>query len=191
MDGRFATAILMTYYAPSGHLVMVNAGHPPPLLKRSGSPVWEALTSESHGAISQTSREVRVGLMNLPLGVISSTQYEQYAIKINPGDRLCAFTDAYSEAANSEGRMLGLEGLARMLSADHLIDLSIDELATQLQAEMQRQGYERTDDDHTMLLLEHNGQERPRLTIPIVGNWLKNNFGLGHTDTVPAPQELG
>lgn len=184
-EGRFATAVLMTYYAPSGHLLLVNAGHPPPLIRRAGSPAWKTLTKDTPGAMTQSSREVRVGLLNLPLGVIHETEYEQIAIKLNAGDRVCAYTDAYSETKNAGGRMLGVEGMCEMLSSDELIDSPIETLSERLEWTLEQQGFERADDDHTLLVIEHNGQERPKLSIPIVGNWIKNNFGLGHTDTVP------
>lgn len=184
-DGRFATAILMTYYAPSGHLVLVNAGHPPPLIKRAGSLAWQTLTKETPGAMTQSTRELRVGLMNLPLGVINNTDYEQIAIKLHAGDRVCAYTDAYSETKNELGHMLGIGGLCEMLGSGAMIDAPIDSLSERLERILAEQGYQRANDDHTMMFIEHNGQERPKLSIPIVGNWLKNNFGLGHTDTVP------
>ena len=83
--GKFATAILMSYYAPSGHLILVNAGHPPPLISRSGQQGWVPLDASASEAITQTTKDVRVGLVNLPLGVIGTTQYEQIAFKLEPG----------------------------------------------------------------------------------------------------------
>ena len=103
----------MTYFAPSGHLIFVNAGHPPPLLKRQGSSTWELLDAKTPGILRETSTQIKVGIKNLPLGVINTTQYEQLAIKINPGDRVCAYTDAFSESRHPEK---GLVGSARLAS---------------------------------------------------------------------------
>ncbi len=186
-EGRFATAVMMTYYAPSGYLVLVNAGHPPPLLCRARSGDWEPLTKDTPGALSQTTRDVRVGLVNLPLGVISATRYEQIAIKLYAGDRVCAYTDAYTECADPNGRMLGVDGLCSALSDRRIVEGSVDLAGEQLQEVILEQGFAAADDDHTLLVVEHNGQDHPKLSIPIVGNWLMNNFGLGHSDTVPGP----
>ncbi len=178
---KFATALLMTYYAPSGHLILVNAGHPPPLLRRSDSNEWITLDQSTPGAIRETSNQVKVGIKNLPLGVIGSTQYEQIAIKINQGDRLCAYTDAFTEAQHDDGRLLGTQGLAETLNQSHSND-DPDHAASVL-TNIQERGYNIADDDHTMLVLEHNGQTASPVDFEIVSNYIKNSFGFGHTDT--------
>jgi hypothetical protein len=50
---------------------------------------------------------------------------------------------------------------------------------------MDKEGIVAADDDHSLIVLERNAQSRPGLTLPVMGNWLKSNFGLGHTDTTP------
>jgi sigma-B regulation protein RsbU (phosphoserine phosphatase) len=182
--GKFATALLMSYYAPSGHLVMVNAGHPPPLILRRHEHAWKPLDSESSEAITQTTREVRVGLMNLPLGVIGSTEYEQIAFKLEPGDRVCAYTDAYIENTDSSGSQLGVDGLAETLSRIPQ-NTAVNELSSKLILELQKQSITPAEDDHTLLFFEKNANQHPKVSVPIVKNWLKDNFGLGHSDTVP------
>ncbi|MCP4593424.1 MAG: SpoIIE family protein phosphatase, partial [bacterium] len=42
-DGKFATALLATYFAPTAHLITCNAGHPPPLWYRSADQTWRSL----------------------------------------------------------------------------------------------------------------------------------------------------
>lgn len=184
-EGRFATAILMTYFAQTGHLIMVNAGHPPALMQRAGEKSWSPLEPGSEGVLSQPTREVRVGVKNLPLGVISGTEYEQVAIPLRAGDRVCLYTDAYTESVMPDGRQLGVGGLCTMLQRVSERDPEIESFDPVLRREMREADIEPADDDHTMVVLEHNGRERPSMSIPVVANWLKSSFGLGHSDTSP------
>lgn len=182
--GRFATALLMTYFAPSKHLIMVNAGHPPALIRRAGTSKWVPLGPDAPEAITETSKDVRVGLVNLPLGVIGSTEYEQIAFQLNAGDRVCAYTDAYIEATRDDGSQIGLEGFSALLNETDE-SIGINSIHRCVHALMEEQGIEIADDDQTLIVLENNGGESPKLSIPIVRNWLKQNFGLGHSDTIP------
>lgn len=181
---RFATALLMTYYAPGEYLLLVNAGHPPPLLRRAGAEGWEAITPRMPGVIGRTTREVRVGVSNLPLGVIGSTEYEQIAVRLSPGDQLCAYTDAYTEARDARGSLLGVDGFKDALGAvlGDAAELG-GGLTRRLHDAITGAGYAMGEDDQTLMLITRNTQARPRITVPIVGNWIKNNFGLGHRDT--------
>lgn len=183
-QGRFATSLLMTYFSPSKHLILVNAGHPPPLIRRKGTKTWVPLDSGAPEAITETSREVRVGVVNLPLGVISSTDYEQIAFALQPGDQICAYTDAFTEATHPSGEQLGVYGFAALLNE---IDPahSIDAMEQAIRTHMASRSIELADDDQTLIVIENNGGESPKVTIPIVRNWLKQNFGLGHTDSGP------
>ncbi|PCI11472.1 hypothetical protein COB72_00695 [bacterium] len=183
-DGsKFATALLMTYFAPTGHLIFVNAGHPPPLLCRAGADQWIPIDQDTDGIMKQSSRDLRVGIKNLPLGVIGSTDYEQIAIKINEGDRICAYTDAYIEAQSPDGKLLGVDGLAQILAATYQ-SAATSNTQPDPTHEIQAQGYQLADDDHTMLLFHHNGQSRSKVGPSTLGKLIKNGFGFGHTDTV-------
>jgi len=182
---KFATALLMTYNAPSGHLVFVNAGHPPPLLCRAGSDQWIPIDQDADGALTEPTHELRVGNRNLPLGIIGSTQYEQIAIKLNPGDRVCAFTDGFTEAKSETNELLGTDGLASILSTfgSQMTDLTASDFAGAILREIQSQGYELADDDHTMLTIHLNGQSAPKPGLHTLSNMIKDTFGLGHSDS--------
>lgn len=187
-QGRFATSLLMTYFSPSKHLILVNAGHPPPLILRPGSGEWVPLDSSAPEAITETSKEVRVGVVNLPLGVINSTDYEQIAFALQPGDRVCAYTDAFTEATDSNGNQIGVNGFAALLNG---IDPAhpIEGMEQQIRSQMSSVNIELSDDDQTLIMIENNGGESPKVTIPMVRNWLKQNFGLGHSDSGPGYEE--
>ncbi len=49
LDGRFATAVLATYFAPTDHLIICNAGHPRPLLYRAAGNTWDLLDAKTPG----------------------------------------------------------------------------------------------------------------------------------------------
>lgn len=183
-EGRFATALLMTYFAPSRHLILVNAGHPPPLICRARTGKWEMLHSSSREALTQTSREVRVGLLNLPLGVIGSTQYEQIAFQLNEGDRVFAYTDAFTEATSKDRSQIGVEGLISILENFNR-ETPIHAFHEALHAAFAENDITIAEDDQTCIVIDNNGAEIPKISIPIVRNWLKQSFGLGHADTIP------
>jgi phosphoserine phosphatase RsbU/P len=50
--GRFATAIIMTFFSPTGDLNLRNAGHPPPMLYRKASGRWSSIDrpAAEHGS---------------------------------------------------------------------------------------------------------------------------------------------
>ena len=178
---KFATAVLMTYFAPSGHLILVNAGHPPPMMRRAGSSDWFPIDQSTPGVLKQTSNQIKVGIKNLPLGVINSTQYEQIAIKINEGDLVVAYTDAFTEAQREDGKLLGTQGLAEVLR--DTINPGDANTAAKVVQNIESNGYHAADDDHTMLILHHNGTSTDPVGMTTISNYLKNSLGLGHSDT--------
>src|SRR5690606_8999901 len=68
-EGAFATAVMTTYFAPTDHLIICNAGHPRPLLHRARLKRWELL-DESAASVLPSERIGETGVRNLPLGVI-------------------------------------------------------------------------------------------------------------------------
>jgi len=183
---KFATALLITYYAPSGHLIFVNAGHPPPMICRADTKEWVPINHDTPEIIKHTSKEVRVGVKNLPLGVIDSTEFEQVALKVNSGDRICAYTDAFIEAQKKTGELLGINGFANLLSSVSIAspELSEADFPHEVKRRILSDGYELAEDDHTLLNFTHNGHETPKAGLNTVSNFIKNGLGLGHSDTV-------
>ena len=108
---EYATAFLVSYYGQSGELLFTNAGHPPPLWFKAETGEWSALRESTPLARSVT---------DLPLGIISGTEYSQTAVELGKGDLLILYTDGISESRNEAGEMLGLRrllDLARQLPA--------------------------------------------------------------------------
>lgn len=105
-DG-FATAIVSTFFAPSRKLTLSNAGHPPPLLYRQAEHNWRVYSPDESAAAAMT---------NLPLGIVPDTQFEQSQLRLDSGDMLLIYTDAFYEARDERGEMLSGEGLLKLLA---------------------------------------------------------------------------
>jgi len=117
--GRFATMLFMTYYAPTGHLILCNAGHPRPFHFSTRLGGWRALdhdTPDTGPSIRQEKGTYGFHrVANLPLGVIPDTDYIQFEVHLDPGDLIVAATDAFIEARGPDGSELGEPGLRAML----------------------------------------------------------------------------
>ncbi len=104
------------------------------------------------------------GLANLPLGIIESTNYYQFAVRLEQGDLVLVYSDAAIEARNSRGEQLGEDGLLERL---HHLDPNqperfhyavFEELSTY-------RNQAPADDDLTFVLLHHNAGKPPRQSI--------------------------
>jgi len=149
--GTFATAIVTTFFAPSRLLSICNAGHPRPILYRASQQRWDLLGSLETAMPSAPA--------NLPLGILDMSEYEQLDVELESGDCLLSFTDALIEACDSDGEMLGEDGLLRILR--HLGPVEPQELIEKLLAEIGGlHPGNLTDDDVTVLVMRANGGEQ-------------------------------
>jgi serine phosphatase RsbU (regulator of sigma subunit) len=98
---RFVTMIAAVLNPITSELVVVNAGHMAPLLRRSGG-IVEELGEESAG---------------LPLGVAQGFAFESFTHRLEPGDVITMFTDGFSEAMNGERELYGLERLRAQIKS--------------------------------------------------------------------------
>lgn len=150
--GKFATALLTSYYAPTKELVICNAGHPPPLWYRAKAGIWTLLTHETERAKGE--------IFNLPLGVIEPTSYHQFGVQLDRGDIVIIYTDAVVEAEDVDGRQLGDAGLLEVASG---LDLTRPEtINAQLLAALDaRSGAREIADDITLITLYHTAVDPP------------------------------
>lgn len=124
----------------NGHVKMVQAGHPHPVILRLDG------TAEF------------VGDGGVPIGLIPDIPYSQIDIHLKPGDRLLLYSDGFTEARLQNGEMLEPEGLldliqqcqSRQSGQEFLDDLFWN--LTQVQS--QEFGME---DDVSATLFEYNG----------------------------------
>jgi sigma-B regulation protein RsbU (phosphoserine phosphatase) len=148
--GAFATAIVTTFFEPSRRLTICNAGHPRPMLFRAAQRQWDFLGVQGPG--SQTAPS------NIPIGLFDAAEYEQFDVELEPGDCLLSYTDALIESRDSDGEMLGEDGLLRITRV--LGDVSPDKMIETLLAEIEARYPENlSEDDVTVLVVRANGRQ--------------------------------
>ncbi len=154
--GAYATALLTTYFAPTDHLVVCNAGHPPPFWYRADRQAWEVLRPDAPGCLER--------FRNLPLGIIEATDFVQYAIRLERDDLIVLCTDSQCESRDPQDRMLGEEGMLNLLRGldphrpehlGHALVAAVDSY----------RGHRPVEDDVTVMVLRHNAGNPPPLSI--------------------------
>jgi serine phosphatase RsbU (regulator of sigma subunit) len=164
----FATVLLVTYFAPTDHLIICNAGHPRPIWYSSRTQAWQLLDSELPDPGSSIRQAPGTYLLkpvaNLPLGVIEPTDYCQFAIKLDKGDIVLVYTDALIEASTSTGEALGEQGLLK-LAAD-IGPANVQQLGDHLLYRVAEwTGHAPQEDDQTIVVLHHNASNPPPMTL--------------------------
>ncbi len=155
-DGAFATAIAVSYWAPTGCLAISNAGHPPPLVRDAATGRWRV-------AFRRRKDESDVA-HDLPLGVISPVAYDEVEAPMRPGDLVLLYSDSLIESRDVDGKELGEEGLVRI--AESLGDLAASEFVPALAERVrQRAVNERIEDDVTILALSAAPEARYRMGV--------------------------
>lgn len=136
-EEEFVTALLLDT-TEADRPILVNAGHPPPLLIHPDR-TCEFLDTDA----------------DLPLGL--GQRYTHHEFTWRPGDRLLMYTDGVSEARNSSGSFLDLREVGPLLVAGPL-EAALDRL---LDAVRGHAAHGELSDDVAVLLLEHtaSGQE--------------------------------
>jgi serine phosphatase RsbU (regulator of sigma subunit) len=93
VEGRFVTYVLAIVDTRNHEVVLSNAGHMPPIIRRAG------------GTIEQFDEE----LSGPPICVVDDYPYEAQTCKLEPGDVILMMTDGVDEAMNPAGELYGLE----------------------------------------------------------------------------------
>jgi hypothetical protein len=147
-DGCFATAVVSTFFPPTGRLMLCNAGHPLPLIYRSARQEWSFLQS--------TGRTVSLEPVNLPLGILDLADYQTFDVTLDVGDLVLCYTDSLTESRRPDGELLEHEGLLRIVQA-----LDVHDPATFIPALLSAIAATApgnlTGDDVTVLLFRPNG----------------------------------
>lgn len=153
--GRYATALLASFHRPTRHLVVCNAGHPRPLWYRSATRAWQLVDFDQALPPAQG--------LNLPLGIVAPTSYQQIAFPLSPGDLIVLYSDGYSESPGAQG-LIGERGLLALAR-----DIDVHEPAAfgaALNAALQQQaGAEPAADDRTLLVIRPHFEEPPPLSV--------------------------
>ena len=143
--GRFATAIVSTYFSPTRELTVCTAGHPPPLIYRSNTRRWEAFESND------------ADLRNIPIGVMGGQEFTSAKLKLSAGDIVLGYSDAFFEAYDADGSMLKSAGLATIANSLNVSDPG-DFVQNLLQRLRDLNPANLTSDDATIILARANNQ---------------------------------
>ena len=100
-NGCFATAVVTTFFSPTNHVTVCNAGHPPPLLYQAGRG-WSFLEPAQSDDDTPT---------DLPLGIEDTSDYHESSAKLGVGDMVLCYTDGLPESRRADGEFLGQDGL--------------------------------------------------------------------------------
>ncbi len=124
----------------NGHIRIVQAGHPHPVIQRAGGQIEF------------------VGTGGAPVGLLPDMKFESFDVKLNPGDRILFYSDGFTESTLPGGGMLEEEGLADILrgcaaqSGPEMLDDMFWQLTSSLSPGQ-------PDDDVSAVLLEYDGPQ--------------------------------
>ena len=128
--GRFFTIWYGVYERTSRLLTYASAGHPPAILiERSAAPL-------------------RLGQPGLLIGVDVDAVYEMGMHQLAPGSRLYLYSDGVTEATQKDGRLLGIEGLERLLLASEPRRSRVEQIYERIASEVEGPSLE---DDFSLL----------------------------------------
>ena len=96
---RFTTAFLAEFDPATRMLTYINAGHNPPVIRRTSGAI-EHLTAGG-----------------LPFGIMGDAAYEAATVTLQPGDWLAIFTDGLVEALNAKDQEYGEDRLLNLMQA--------------------------------------------------------------------------
>jgi serine phosphatase RsbU (regulator of sigma subunit) len=100
--GKFVTMLVAVLDPLQHEVCIVNAGHMAPLLRHISGEVEEV--GESKGG--------------LPLGIDGDSTYEQFSVRLAPGESLIMYTDGVLDAENAQGDRYGTERLYPMVAQE-------------------------------------------------------------------------
>jgi sigma-B regulation protein RsbU (phosphoserine phosphatase) len=140
--GRYAT-MFFGILNRQGHLLFINAGHPSPLLLRSGN--VSSLVSEG----------------SFPVGLVPEASFDAKTVQLLPGDTLVSFSDGVTEAMDPDEQLFGDDRLR-----DALVGKENNSL-NDLQAEILNSVHTFTrgasqNDDITVLLVRYQPESSSR-----------------------------
>ncbi len=135
-DDRFLTMILCVLDTVEGRLTAASAGHPLPIVLRGQDEVPVANTA------------------GLPIAMFDTARYADLTVQLQPGDRVCLFSDGIVEQASpSSGEEFGRNQLVGLLKADKTPDIN-EAVTHAIDALANWAGGRRFTDDVSLVVLE-------------------------------------
>jgi serine phosphatase RsbU (regulator of sigma subunit) len=137
-QSRFVTALIAQLDVASGRLCWISAGHPAPLLLRSGR-----LVKTLEAAPSPP-----LGMRLAPAPPVAGEE------ALEPGDMVLVYTDGLTEARRPSGELFTVERLAAFIERQAANELPAPETLRGLREAIIERGEGALRDDATALLLE-------------------------------------
>ena len=126
VSGGFITFVICVLNPETHEVVIVNAGHMPPLWRHA-----------AEGSVESVGLEVA----HPPLGVGAARPYIATTIQLAPNDAILLYTDGVSEATNEKQQLYGNERLQSVFTQSHAsektIQLIYDDVNTFIQGSKQ------------------------------------------------------
>ncbi|WP_010039727.1 PP2C family protein-serine/threonine phosphatase [Gemmata obscuriglobus] len=135
-DDRFVTAFYGVLNRRTRVLTYASAGHPYPLR-----------------FVARTGTVQPLSAQGFLLGIVPDEQYRERTVQLEPGDRLCFYTDGLVEARDDRGEGYGTDRLEAALTAGGALSaqLLLDRL---LADQKQFRGDQKLSDDVTLVVCE-------------------------------------
>ena len=136
----FVTAWMGLMNVKTGQLTFANAGHNPPLLKRTGAS-FEYIKSKA----------------GFVLAGMEGIRYRKFELQLEPGDTIYLYTDGVTEATDINEKLYGEERLLNLLNSQNIASAQItcETVKADVDAFV---GEAEQFDDITMLCLTYNGE---------------------------------
>jgi len=103
--GRFVTAVYARLDLGAGTVTYVDCGHTNTLHLQRASNTVGILQHDPEGPV------------NLPLGILPDTRFEQVVVPFRAGDAFVFYSDGLTEAEGESGRLFGIDALAAQVAA--------------------------------------------------------------------------
>lgn len=101
-DDRLVTLVALVLDPVTHTVILVNAGHPSPMLVR-----------HSDGSVEEATPRAVSGYF---IGLMKDVTFQNHSIQLLPGDQLFLFTDGITEARDRNKNQFHVEGLKKVLS---------------------------------------------------------------------------
>ncbi|MCR9133936.1 MAG: serine/threonine-protein phosphatase [bacterium] len=133
----FITCAIARYELNTGTMIVANAGHCKPLLKRNGVADF-----------------IQTPDPKLPLGFKPDTVYGEHTFKLKKGDVFLLYSDGLPEAENEQGERYGFDAVPRLLEQIDTELLSAQEIAQEIKRTVQTYSSFKLADDTTVICLK-------------------------------------
>ncbi|WP_138430634.1 PP2C family protein-serine/threonine phosphatase [Fodinibius saliphilus] len=133
----FITCIIAQFHLKSRKLMLANAGHCLPILKRNGKAEFVSTPAPKY-----------------PLGIQDTVDYQAREMQMQENDFLLLYSDGLPEAVNSEGERFGFENLMSLVESLDTENRPSNEISMDIKRRVQKFSDYQLADDTTIICLK-------------------------------------